>query len=323
MPSADSEDDLRDGSVDERSAGPMMARRILGARLRALREQAGLDRAAAGRAIRASEAKIRRLEKGASAFKRRDVEDLLTLYDVTDPADRAVLLDLVDQANAPGWWHEYADLVPPWLETYLGLEQSASVIRTWEVQFVPGLLQTPDYARVVIAHRLPGIRADEIERRVALRMRRQHILTAPDPVKLWAVIDEGALRRRIGGGNVMRAQLTHLLETAELPNVTIQVMPLEGPYHPGARRPVTLLRSAADIVPDVVYCEHLSAGRFYDRPADTARFFDLLNWLSVHAPSPKETPGILRRLLDDLDAASVVAGPAGDRRGPRCLQPDR
>ena len=293
-----------------------MARMLLGRRLRQLRESAGIERDAAGEAIRASAAKIRRLENGASGVKRRDVEDLLTLYGVTDPADRDVLLALVDQANEPGWWHEYADLVTPWFETFLGLEQSASVIRTWELQFVPGLLQTPDYARVIIA-RLPGIRADEIERRVALRMRRQHILTAPDPVKLWAVIDEGALLRRIGGGGVMRAQLTHLMEMAELPNVTIQVLPLEGPHHPGARRPVTMLRSAADIVPDVIYCEQLSGGRFYDKPADTTRFFDMLNWLSVHAPSPKETPAILSRLIDDLDATTAVAG----RRGSRPLPP--
>ncbi|TQM74901.1 helix-turn-helix protein [Thermopolyspora flexuosa] len=312
MPSADSEDDLRDGSVDERSAGPMMARRILGARLRALREQAGLDRAAAGRAIRASEAKIRRLEKGASAFKRRDVEDLLTLYDVTDPADRAVLLDLVDQANAPGWWREYADLVPPWLETYLGLEQSASVIRTWEVQFVPGLLQTPDYARAVITHGDSILRSDEIDRWVALRMRRQRILFPPNEVRLWAIVDEGALLRRIGGPAVMRGQLTHLLDMAELPNVTIQVLRLDGPQNPRALRPVTMLRAAADILPDVAYCENLCGARFFDNPADTVRFLDLLNWLSVHAASPRETPGILRAIIARLDAEQPAAS---QRRG--------
>lgn len=309
MPSINPEDGLSDGVVEERPVGPTAARMLLGARLRGLRENAGIDRDAAGRAIRASGQKIRRLENGASGFKRRDVADLLTLYGVTDPDDRAVLLELVEQANAPGWWREYADLVPPWFETFLGLEQSASVIRTWELQFVPGLLQTPDYARVVIGHGRPGMLGDEIERRVALRMRRQRILAAPAPVRLWAIIDEGALRRRVGGGAVMRAQLAHLIEMAGLPNVTIQVMPLDGPANPDARRPVTMLRAAPDIVPDVAYCEHLSGGRFYDKPADTARFFGLLNWLSVNAPSPRETPAILGRLIAELDA-TLPTGPA-------------
>jgi len=306
MPTADS-DDLRDGFVDERSAGPMPARRLLGARLRELREQAGLGREAAGRAIRASEAKIRRLEKGASAYKRRDVEDLLTLYGVTDPADRALLLDLVEQANAPGWWREYADLVPPWMERFLGLEQSASVIRTWEVQFVPGLLQTPDYARAVITNGNESMGAEEVERWVALRMRRQRILFPPAEVRLWAIIDEGALLRRIGGPGVMRAQLIHLLHMIERPNVTVQVLRLDGPQNPRALRPVTLLRAAADILPDVAYCENLCGGRFFDRPADTVRFLDLLNWLSVHAASPRETPGILRGIIARIDAEEPAA----------------
>lgn len=292
-------------------SGPTAARMLLGARLRRLREAAGIDRETAGEAIRASGAKIRRLENGGSGFKRRDVEDLLTLYGVTDEADRAVLLELVGRSNAPGWWHEYADLVPGWFEPFLGLEQSARIIRTWELQFVPGLLQTPEYARAVIAHGHPGASAGEIERRVALRMRRQRVLAAPCPVKLWAIIDEGALHRLVGGRATMRRQLAHLAEMAELPNVTVQVMPLTVPQTPSARRPVTMLRAAADIVPDVAYCEQLGGGLYFDKPADTARFRDLLNWLAVHAAPPRETPGILGRLIARLEPAPLGGGGAG------------
>ncbi|MEV5413276.1 helix-turn-helix transcriptional regulator [Thermopolyspora sp. NPDC052614] len=288
---------------------------LLGARLRRLRESAGIDRDAAGEAIRASGAKIRRLENGGSGFKRRDVEDLLTLYGVTDAADRAVLLELVEQANTPGWWHEYADLVPSWFEPFLGLEQSAQVIRTWELQFVPGLLQTPEYARAVIAHGHPGAPASEIERRVALRMRRQRILASPGAVKLWAVIDEGALLRRVGGQATMRRQLAHLAETAALPNVTVQVMPLTNAHNPSARRPITVLRSAADIVPDVVYCEQLGGGVYYDKPADTSRFWDVLNWLGVNAAPPRETPAILRRLMEDLEPVPAAPTTRSDGGG--------
>ncbi len=308
MPPAHPKDGLPGDPAHVRPAGPTAARLLLGARLRRLRENAGIDRDTAGEAIRASGAKIRRLENGGSGFKRRDVADLLTLYGVTDAADRAVLMELVGQANAPGWWHEYADLVPSWFEPFLGLEQSARVIRTWELQFVPGLRQTPEYARAVIAHGHPGAPAGEIERRVALRMRRQRILVSPGAAKLWAVIDEGALRRRVGGRATMSRQLAHLVEMAALPNVTVQVMPLDAPHNPSARRPATVLRSAADIVPDVVYCEQLGGGLYFDKPADTSRFWDVLNWLGVNAAPPRETPAILRRLMADLEP--VPTGPA-------------
>lgn len=287
--------------------GPTVLRILLGSQLRRLRQERGISREEAGYAIRASHAKISRIELGKVGFKERDVADLLTLYGVTDPADRALLLDLVEQANAPGWWREYADLVPPWMERFLGLEQSASVIRTWEVQFVPGLLQTPDYARAVITNGNESMGAEEVERWVALRMRRQRILFPPAEVRLWAIIDEGALLRRIGGPGVMRAQLIHLLHMIELPNVTVQVLRLDGPQNPRALRPVTLLRAAADILPDVAYCENLCGGRFFDRPADTVRFLDLLNWLSVHAASPRETPGILRGIIARIDAEEPAA----------------
>ncbi|MGH3921648.1 MAG: Scr1 family TA system antitoxin-like transcriptional regulator, partial [Pseudonocardiaceae bacterium] len=166
----------RDPSVPRSHAqrpGPTVLRIVLGTQLRRLREASGTTREAAGYAIRASSAKISRLELGRVSFKERDVADLLILYGVRDEQEREAFLALARQANTPGWWHKYGDVLPSWFEMYVGLEQAASAIRTYEVQFVPGLLQTEDYAHAVVLLAHQGKPADEIERRVGLRMQRQ------------------------------------------------------------------------------------------------------------------------------------------------------
>jgi transcriptional regulator with XRE-family HTH domain len=276
--------------------GPTVLRMLVGTRLRQLRETAEISRADAGYAIRASHAKISRLELGRTSFKRRDVADLLTLYGVRDQAERDAVLALVEQANTHGWWHAYADVVPGWFQTYLGLEQAAGMIRTWEVQLVPGLLQTADYARAVI--RLNRhLSADEVERRVELRMRRQHVLDRPEPTRLWAVIDEAALRRPIGGAATMRAQIEHLIRLCALPHVTVQVLPFSAGGHAGVGGPVTILRFPQDMLPDVVYLEQLAGAFYLDKAADITYYSDILNSLVVDAESPSATLGLLRRLL--------------------------
>ena len=187
------------------SSGPTVLRMLLGSQLRRLREAKGVTREAAGWEIRASESKISRMELGRVGFKERDVADLLTLYGVIAEEERAALLALARQANNPGWWHRYGDVLPSWFQAYLGLEAAAALIRTYELQFVPGLLQTRDYARAVVLLGHGRAPAEEIERRVDLRMARQALLTRPDPPQLWAVVDEAALRRPIGSPDIMRA----------------------------------------------------------------------------------------------------------------------
>src|SRR5687767_12650538 len=150
---------------------------VLGGQLRRLRERRGISREAAGWQIRSSESKISRMELGRVGFKERDVADLLTFYGVTDEEERSALVTLARQANAPGWWHQYADVLPTWFQSYLGLESAASLIRNYEVQFVPGLLQTADYARAVIKLGYPAASAAELDRRVQLRMTRQELLS--------------------------------------------------------------------------------------------------------------------------------------------------
>jgi hypothetical protein len=165
------------------------------------------------------------MENGRVGFKARDVADLLTLYGVTSEQARAAMLQLAQRASTPGWWATYSDILPGWFEAYVGLEAAASVIRTFELQFVHGLFQTEDYARAVIMLGPQAAPAWEIDNRVALRMKRQDLLTGADPPKVWSVMDETALRRPVGGPQVMRAQLHHLAEIAQLPQVTVQVVP--------------------------------------------------------------------------------------------------
>lgn len=263
--------------------GRSSARLILGMRLRQLRTAADISPGDAGQAIRASRSKISRLEHGRTGFKSRDVADLLTLYGVSDDAERATMLALAEHANANNWWQEYADVVPAWLEHYLDLERAASLIRTYEVAYIPDLLQTADYARAVLRSSHPNAREAEVERRVELLLRRQQMLRWDDPVRLWAVIDETALRRPVGGSAVMRAQLAHLIEASLLSHINIQVLPFSVGGHAAGGGSVTMLRFRESELPDVVYLEPLLTAVYLSKPEDIACYRDVLDCLATQA----------------------------------------
>jgi len=281
-------------------SGPTVRRMQLGARLRALREAAGITREAAGYAIRGSESKISRLELGRVGFKERDVVDLLRLYRVTDPAEIDAMVGLAKEANAPGWWQPYNEHFPGWFQNYLGLEEAASLIRTYEVQFVPGLLQTPAYARAVILLGHGQADVTDLDKRVALRMVRKEILDRADGPRLWAVIDEAVLRRPIGGTEVLRDQVTYLLERCDHPNVRLQVMPFLRGGHAAAGGAFTILRFPVDDLADTVYIEQLTSALYLDKPEDVDRYTAAVSKLSIEAEPPSRTPDILRRILDEL-----------------------
>ena len=280
--------------------GPTVLRMLLGAHLRRLREASGITREEAGYQIRASRSKISRLEHGRVGFKERDVADLLTLYGVDDEKERAALESLADRANEQGWWSKYGEILPEWFETYVGLEQATSLIRTYELQFVPGLFQTPDYARAVttLGHR--SAPQKEIDLRVGLRLERQGLLTAPDPPTLWAVVDEAALRRPIGGSDVMRAQLEHLIEISELPNVVLQVIPFRHGGHAAAGGPFSILRFAEPDLPDVVYLEQLTTAVYLDRREDLDHYMEVMDRLSAEAEPPKDTASLVGKIVQTL-----------------------
>lgn len=284
-------------SRSERSGAPTARRMVLGAQLRRLRESAGIPRAEAGYLIRGSASKISRLELGRVSFKVRDVADLLTMYGVHDERERAAFLELVTQSNEPGWWHAFADLIPNWFQDFVGLEESASRIQGYESQYVPGLLQTPDYARALASHGRPDVIDDEVQRRVALRTQRQRILQRPDAPRLWVVIDEAALRRPIGGRAVLRAQLEALLEWAKQPHVTLQVLPFEASGY-AAEGSFTMLRFAEPELPDIVYIEHLTGALYLEKLDEREQYGRALDRLALDA----ETPDQSRSTLDKLRA---------------------
>lgn len=289
---------------DRHVDGPTAVRIIVGAQLRQLREERGLTRAEAGETIRASESKVSRMELGRVGFKTRDVSDLLTLYGVHDEAEREALLARVREANEPGWWQPYSDVTPNWFQRYLGLEATASLIRTYEVAFVPGLLQTEEYARAIMVLTHGTGKAEEVERRVRLRLRRQEVLTRPDPPRLWAVVDEAALRRPIGGRRVMRDQLEALISMViKMPNVSLQIVPLSAGGYAVAGSPFSILRFPQDSLPDVVYIEQLAGALYLDKREDVEHYFDAVNRLFVAAAPVRDTVRILDRIIDDLDRA--------------------
>ncbi|QIZ36953.1 helix-turn-helix transcriptional regulator [Saccharopolyspora sp. ASAGF58] len=284
------------GSEGGDAAGPdgsPTARRIiLGAQLRRLREAAEIPPAEAAYAIRGSESKISRMELGKVGFKERDVADLLTMYGVTDAVERARFLQLVSQSKQPGWWNRYADTMPHWFQDYIGLEGVAARIQTYELQFVPGLLQTTDYALAIASSGHPKLADDETRHRVSLRIKRQKLLARPGAPRLWAVIDESVLHRPIGGAAVLRAQIDHLLEMSKLPNIALQVVPfaLSGYAAEGS---FTMLRFAEPELPDVVYLEHLSGALYLDKLEEIERYGRTLDRLMVDARTPEQTRQLL------------------------------
>lgn len=297
-PGEEPQDEL---SIAEAASGPTVLRMLLGGQLRKLREAAGITPDQAGYEIRASRSKISRLEHGRVSFKERDVADLLSLYGVTESSQRRHLLGLAERANSPGWWARYDDVLPDWFETYIGLEQATSLIRTYELQFVPGLFQTEDYARAVtvLGHRAAP--AEEIERRVSLRLKRQEILSRAEPVpKVWAVIDESALRRPLGGREVMRTQLQHLIELTESPQVTLQIMPFDRGGHSAAGGSFAILRFADSDLPDIVYIEQLTGALYLDRPEELDHYREVMNSLSAEAETPADSTRQLTSLIETI-----------------------
>ncbi|ACZ88379.1 helix-turn-helix domain-containing protein [Streptosporangium roseum] len=273
---------------------------VLGAQLRRLREQRHITLEEAGHAIRASHSKISRMELGRVSFRIRDVADLLTLYGVTDDDDRQSLLALVERANVTGWWHNYNDILPSWFETYVGLEESATGIRNYEVQFVPGLLQSEGYARAVVRLGFPAAPEEEVERRVRLRLARQRLLRGAEPPHLWAVLDEAVLRRPLGGAEVMRDQIDHILRALELPNVTVQIVPFSVGGHAAAGGPFSILRFSQPDLPDVVYMEQLTSAVYLEKRDDVDRYLEVMERLCIEAEPASRTREILTRIREEL-----------------------
>ncbi|MFD9737128.1 helix-turn-helix domain-containing protein [Umezawaea sp. NPDC059074] len=281
------------------SGGPTALRIVLGAQLRRLREAADITRADAGYSIRGSESKISRLELGRVGLKERDVSDLLTMYGVTDQTERDTFLEMVKRSNQPGWWHRFNDLMPDWFQDFVGLEEAATRILTYELQFLPGLMQTEDYARAIASHGRPDSAGPDVERRVGLRMSRQKILHRPGAPRLWAVIDESVLRRPIGGREIMMGQLDHLLELTKQPQITLQVVPFALSGY-AAESPFTMLRFGEPELPDLVYIEHLAGALYLDKRDEVELYSRAFDRLTVDAVTPDRTRQMLAKARAEI-----------------------
>jgi transcriptional regulator with XRE-family HTH domain len=262
---------------------PTLRRRELAARLRELRTAAGMTAEEVAERMLVSPAKISRIETGVRGVSLRDVRDLCEIYGV--PAtDAAQLATLVRESKQPSWWQGY-DL--PY-GTFIGLETAASYILDYESSIVPGLLQTEDYATAVVEGILYDAPPDVVRQRVEARLKRQTLLSQEAPPQLWAVVDEAALRRVVGGPGVMRAQLETLVERAALPTVTVQIIPFESGAHPGMDSTFTILHLEAEVA-DVVYIEGLAGHLYQESPADLERYRRTFDQLRAIALSPKES----------------------------------
>jgi transcriptional regulator with XRE-family HTH domain len=283
---------------DARSA-PTVGQIVLGLRLRALREQAGVTFDQAAGALSVNPTTVRRMEKAEVGLKPVYVEKLLQVYGVGQ-AESLAFLSLVEEANNPGWWHRFRDVLPGWFSLYVSLEESASLIRSYEPHCVPGLLQTADYARALLRVGFPGAPAEELDRRVALRMERQTLLDDPQRVRLWTVVDETVLRRPVGGPEVMRAQLDRIAEAAAMPHIALQILPFANGPHPGMFGPFQLFRFDIPELPDIVYTESLTGAVYHDERADTMAYLEALDRMGAQAAPVSDTERILGAMRKEL-----------------------
>jgi transcriptional regulator with XRE-family HTH domain len=285
--------ETRPGGSGSGSA-PTVLRMVIGKRLLALRERAGVTREAAAGLLDVTPLTIRRMENSEVSFKLPYVRLLLQLYGV-QAAEADQFVELVKAANKPGWWHRYRDAVPGWFSAYVSLEDEASLIRTYEPHYVPGLLQTEEYARGVLGAGAPR-NPEALDRRVALRVKRQQLLTKADAPMLWILMEEAVLSRPVGGPGVMTGQLDRLIEATTLPNVTLQLLPFSIGPHLGAFGPFHLFRFDVVELPDIVYTENLTGAVYLDRRPDSAAYLEVLDTLSARARSVRESRDELRRI---------------------------
>ncbi|MEW2220288.1 helix-turn-helix transcriptional regulator [Streptomyces sp. NPDC006990] len=289
--------------ADSRTGGaaPTVLRVVLGKRLQHLRERAGVTFEQAARSLDVTHATIRRMEKAEVGLKVPYVEKLLRTYGVSDPEEIDGFVSLAREANQPGWWHRYRDVLPEWFSVFVSLESESEVIRAYEPHYVPGLLQTESYARAVLRAGMPHAPEAEIKRGVALRMERQTVLTQEaNPPLLWAVIDETVLRRPLGSPDVMREQIDHLIQAIERPNVALQIMPFNAGPHPAMYGPFHLFRFPLDELPDMVCSESLVGAVYFDQRDDVSVFLEALDRMSAQAVPLVRTRAVLSALRKEI-----------------------
>jgi transcriptional regulator with XRE-family HTH domain len=279
-------------SIDE---GPTLRRRRLGAELKRCREQAGLTQENVSRHFEWHAAKVTRIETARVAVTPRDVKDLLILYGVGDQDYREALIELARLSRERSWWANFRDIMRP--GDFVGLEDGASQMSAWEPIVVPGLLQTEGYIRALMHSGRSVDPPEQLDRRVALRLKRQGRLRGPRPLELHALVDESVVRRVIGGHEVMAGQLRHLIEAAQLPNVTLQILPFSAGEHPFLGGSAALLKFQESTHLDVVYLEGLAGDFYEEQPSEVARYREEFERLSARALDHRMTIKMIESLL--------------------------
>ncbi|MGC5039604.1 MULTISPECIES: helix-turn-helix domain-containing protein [unclassified Streptomyces] len=272
--------------------GPAVRRRKLGAELRALRAAAGLTSGEAARLVGWHQSKVSRIETGTSGVKPADVRLLLDAYRVADTQLRELLTMLAGSDDSGGrhhWWHAYRGVLPPTYRDFISLESQAGAMRTLETTVVPGLLQTPEYARAVTKAAVEGLSEDRLDTLVEVRLARQVVLRADPPLRLSAVLDEAVLRREVGGPGVMARQLERLVEAARLPQVRLQVLPFAAGAHIGVTGPFVIFSFSSTSDLDVVVLDHLTSSLYLERKEDLQAYTEAFNALQIHALSPEDS----------------------------------
>jgi transcriptional regulator with XRE-family HTH domain len=277
---------------------PTVRRKRLGIELRRLREQAGFTCEDVGRQLECSGTRISRIETGRINVRPGDVREMLEIYGV--PGTEAdSLVQLAREARRKGWWHTYGRVLPTWFEAFVGLESEAVRLRDFQPLVMPGLLQTEEYARAVLRAAPNAGSSEDIERQVALRMDRQAILAQPAPPDLWLVLSESVLRADVGGPAVMRAQLRRLLEVAERPNVTLQVLPFSNAAHVDPISPFTILEFPEAADPTVVYLEHLTGCLFLETLDEIRRYTVVFDHLRAEALGISQSADLIAEMAAD------------------------
>ncbi|NGO47995.1 helix-turn-helix domain-containing protein [Streptomyces ureilyticus] len=280
--------------------GPAVRRRKLGAELRALRTRAGLTSGEAARRVGWHQSKVSRIETGHSGVKAADLRRLLEAYDVRDP-ELLELLVVLAGSEGDGrhrWWNAYRGLLPPTYRDFISLESQASAMRTLENSVVPGLLQTPEYAREVTRAAVDGLPDGKVDALVEVRLARQEVLRSDTPLRLSAVLDEGVLRRSVGGPGVMARQLRRLRDAARLPHVRIQVLPFGVGAHVGVTGPFVIFSFSTTSDLDVVVLDHLTSSLYLEREEDLQAYTEAFNSLQIHALSPEDSLDFIAGLAD-------------------------
>ncbi|MEU5093936.1 helix-turn-helix transcriptional regulator [Streptomyces sp. NPDC020996] len=276
------------------NVNPTVRRRRLGQELRRLRELKGMTAEEVAERLLVSQSKISRLENGRRSISQRDVRDLCGVYEVEDHRIVDSLMQMAKDSRQQGWWHSFGDI--PY-SVYIGLETDAASLRVYDPQVVPGLLQTRQYAESLIAGALPETAAADIDKRVQVRMRRQDRITAPEnPLRLWTVMDEAALRRVVGNRSLMRDQLEHLVEQSQLPHVTVQVIPFEMGAHPGLNGQYAILEFPDAADSSVVYIEGVTSDLYLEKANDVQKYSVMYEHLRAQALNPDQS----RQFIADI-----------------------